>query len=287
MRFFLPALGLVLFTALRCAAQVSVELSVDQDQYLRDESLPVKVLITNRSGQTLHLGKEKNWLTFSVENRDGSVVVRTSEVPVEGEFSLESALQATRRVDLMPYYDLSQPGRYRVSAVVRIKEWNEEITSQRKEVYIVKGVKIWEQDFGVPAPAGPPEVRKYALQQAIFLKQLRLYVRITDLSENTVFRVLSVGSMVSFNRPEHEVDWESNLHLLFQTGARSFQYCVVTPKGELSLRQTHDYAPTRPVLRGDEKGRIRVVGGDRRATPSDFPAPAELISTNDVKAAQP
>ena len=44
--------------------------------YLRDESLPVKVRITNRSGQELHLGREADWLNFIVENRDGSLVRR-------------------------------------------------------------------------------------------------------------------------------------------------------------------------------------------------------------------
>lgn len=287
MRFFLSTLGFVLAMGLRSAAQVSVEVLLDQDQFLRDESLPIKVLISNRSGQVLHLGAEKNWLTFSIENRDGSAVAREGDVPVEGEFSLESALKATRRVDLMPYYNLDTPGRYRVSAIVRIKQWNEEITSKPKDFDIVRGVKLWEQDFGVPAAGGAPEARKYALQQATFLKQLRLYVRITDLSEKQVFRVVSVGSTVSFSRPEHEVDRESNLHVLFQTGARAFQYCVVTPGGEILQRQTHDYAPSRPVLRSDEDGRIHVTGGARRITPNDLPPLSDLTSTNDVKVPQP
>src|SRR4051794_407558 len=59
------------FLAARAAAQVSVEIVLDQQQFLKDESVPLKVRITNRSGQTVHFGKSKDWLTFSAESRDG------------------------------------------------------------------------------------------------------------------------------------------------------------------------------------------------------------------------
>ena len=286
MRIYLTLLGLFVSLGLPVTAQVSVEVLLDQTQFLRDESLPVNVRITNRSGQRLQIGQEKNWLTFNLENRDGVLVARLGEIPVEGELSLESARQATRRLDLMPYYDLSVPGRYRISATVKIKQWDQEVSSAPKEFDIVRGVKIWEEDFGVSVGGKAPEPRKYLLQQATFLKQLKLYVRITDLSENQVFRVVAAGSTVSFSRPEHEIDRESNLHLLFQTGARSFSYCKISPDGDLLLRQTHDYSPDRPVLRLNENGRVQVTGGARRLVSDDFP-PAAPTSTNDVKTARP
>lgn len=286
MRIYLTLLGLFLSLALRVSAQVSVEVLLDQGQFLRDESLSVNVRIINRSGQRLQVGQEKNWLTFNVESRDGVSVARLGEIPIEGELSIESAQQATRRIDLMPYYNLSQPGRYRVSATLKIKQWDQEVSSALKEFDIVRGVKIWDQDFGVPVAGQPPEPRKYILQQAIFSKQLRLFVRITDLAENQVFRVISAGSMVSFARPEHEIDRDSNLHLLFQTGARSFSYCALSPDGALLLRRTHDYAPDRPVLRLNENGGVQVLGGMRRLATDDFPPP-ESPTTNDVKTARP
>jgi diguanylate cyclase (GGDEF)-like protein len=52
-------------------AQVTVDITLDQEQYLRDESMPVKVRITNRSGRTLKLGGTADWLNFTVENREG------------------------------------------------------------------------------------------------------------------------------------------------------------------------------------------------------------------------
>jgi hypothetical protein len=277
-------LGLFLASVSWLTAQVTVEIIFDQEQFLRDESLPTKVRITNRSGQTLQLGKEADWLTFAVERRDGSTTSKLSEAPVQEEFSLESSMAAVRRVDLMPYFDLSEPGHYKVTALLKIKQWNEEVSSKPKPFEIVRGTKIWEQEFGVPASGGPPEVRKYALQQANYLKRLLLYVRVTDETENHVFKVFPIGPLVSFSRPEVQLDKRSNLHLLFQTGAHAFIYAEINPNGQLLVRQTHDYARTRPVLKSQEDGQIVVSGGARRITADDLPASSAASSTNDVPA---
>jgi hypothetical protein len=271
------------------AAQVSVELVLDQEQFLLNESLPVTVRITNRSGQPLRLGQEKNWLTFSIESRDGFVPAPLAEVPVSGDLEIQSTMEAHRTVDLMPYYDLGKPGRYTLRATLRVKQWNEEFLSKPREFEIARGSKIWEQEFGVARTGGgSPEARKYTLQQANYMKRLMLYVRVTDLAEHQVFKVFPAGPLVSFSRPEAQIDRQSNLHVLFQTGARSFLYEVVTPDGELIERQTHDYAGTRPVLRTSEEGRTFVAGGARRPSATDLPpGPPPSASTNNVKTPKP
>jgi hypothetical protein len=260
-------------------AQLSVEVILDQEQYLRDESLMVKVRITNRSGQTLRLGEDNEWLALVVEtleqNSPGSVT-RLAELPVRGVFTLESAKVATRQVDLTPSFDISEPGRYQVNATVRIKAWNEEVSSKPRPFEVVRGTKIWEQEFGVPTKAGPPEARKYILQQANYHKQLKLYLRLTDGQENNVFRVFSMGPLVSFSQTEVQIDKASYLHVLFQAGARNFIFAVVSPGGDEVVRQTYDYTATRPTLRANDEGRIYVTGGSRRVTATDIPSPMVL-----------
>ena len=287
-----PALLLGLMASLgSCFAQVTVEVVLDQDQFLPAEPLVATIRLTNRSGQTLSLGHGPEWLTFSMEAREGLVVSKTGEIPVAGEFVLPSSKVATRRVNLMPYFNLTRPGRYSVTASVRIQQWDREFNSQPKAFDIIQGIKLWEQAFGVPQPAGTgtgnPEVRKYALQQANYLKQLKLYVRLTDAEESRVLRMLSLGTIVSFGRPEPQVDAESNLHVLFQTGARAFSYCVINPDGQVIARQLHDYTTTRPRLRVDAGGKISVAGGARRLTADDVPAAPPPTGTNDVKAPKP
>jgi len=258
------------------SAQITVEVTQEQDQFLPGETLPTAVRITNRSGQSLRLGGEADWLVLSVQGRAGEVVPKTGEPPVIGEFVLESSKVATKRVDLAPYFAIARPGRYSVSATVRIKEWNREIASQPREFDIIEGAKLWEHEIGVPDAEGAtnamPEVRKFILQQANFHKtQLRLYVRLTDATEGRTFRVLPIGPAVSFARPESQVDKFSNLHLLHQEGARSFGYLVINPQGEIIARQTYDYVDKRPRLQPDMGGKILVTGGVRRVTANDVP----------------
>jgi hypothetical protein len=105
------------------------------------------------------------------------------------------------------------------------------------------------------------------------------------VNENKVFRVFPIGPLVSFSQPEAQVDRTSYLHVLFQTGARSFLFQAINPDGEVVLRQSYDYTASRPVLRANDEGRIFVAGGARRLTASDIPP--SLTSTQPAAPASP
>ena len=287
MKFFLPIVGWCFALAPAISAQVNVELTLDQEQFLPGETLEVGVRLTNFSGQTLHLGTGTDWLHFTIDGRDNDIVPMTGDVPVQGEFDVESSTVATRRIDVAPYFALIRPGRYLVTATVKLKQWDKELVSKPKAFDIIAGTTLWEQDFGVPNTARQsPEVRKYALQQAIHLKQLKLYARVTDQSGSRVYHVFPIGPMISFSKPECQIDKASNLHVLYQTGARSFNYSVINADGRLLVRQTYEYSDTRPVLRTDREGRILLGGGARRVSSDDLPAPADA-STNDARTPKP
>ena len=263
--------------------QVTVEVTQDQDQFLPGEALIAAVRITNRSGQTLNFGSDPGWLTFSVESRDGYVVLKTGEVPVMGEFSLESSKRAIKRVDLAPYFNLAKQGRYSIVANVTIKEWNQQISSAPKLFDIIEGAKLWEQEIGVPrsnkSTNQAPEVRKYTLQEANHLrKSLMLYLRLSD-SAGKINKVFPIGPMISFGQPDSQVDKSNNLHVLFQNGPHSFSYLVFNPDAEIVRRQTFDYT-TRPHLQTDNDGHFSVAGGRRRVTSDDVPPPGEASGTN-------
>ncbi|MGA2787107.1 MAG: hypothetical protein ABSF60_06225 [Verrucomicrobiota bacterium] len=284
MKFSLPILGLAWLTFLSASAQVTVSVMLDQEQFLPSESLPVAVRITNRSGQPLHLGADTNWLTFSVESMAGAVVVKKADVPVQGEFDVDSSQVATKHVDLTPYYALTREGGYRVTATVRIKAWNTVITSPPQSFNVIDGAKLWSQTFGLPMPDGvtnrAPEVRKYTLEEANYLRsQLRMYVQVSDESETHIFKVRAIGPMVSFSQPEAQLDRLSNLHVIYQSGARIFTYSVISPDGDILQQEIYDYFNTRPRLHTDDDGNITVLGGARRVKPNDTPmveSPAEV-----------
>ncbi|MBC8001558.1 MAG: hypothetical protein H7X97_03125 [Opitutaceae bacterium] len=263
-------------------AGVSVEIVMDQTQFLSGEELRVAVRITNLSGQALQLGKEKDWLTFYVDGRDGYIVTKLGEVPVEGEYVLESRLVGTKRVNLAPYFDLTKSGRYSVTTVLKLPQWERSVTSPPKVFDIMGGAKIREMEFGVPLnpgrTTGVPEVRRYVLQSAVYLTKMKLYFRLTDASGARTFAIYPIGAMVSFSKPEAQLDRASNFHVLHQTGARGFNYCKIDPNGKLQIRRTYEYTKeSRPSLRLNEEGEIIVWGGVQMIGPEDFPEekPAE------------
>jgi hypothetical protein len=258
----------------RAAAQVSIEQELEQEQFLPSESVRVAVKITNRSGQMLHLGADPDWLTFNVENSDGFVVIKKNEVPVAGEFDLESSQMAIKRVDLQPYFAMTKPGRYKVIATLRIKDWSSQIASPPKHFDLISGVLLWEQDFGVPSETTHvPEARKYSLLQANYLKeQLRLYVQVSDAKVQQVYKVVTLGPMVSFGRPEAQVDRNSRLNVLWQTGAQAFSFSVVNPDGTLAQQEIFDAYNSRPRMTVDENGKVTIRGGIRRMKTSEYPA---------------
>jgi hypothetical protein len=267
---FLLSFGLV-------RAQVTVEVTLPQEQFLQGESLPVAVRIENRSGQTLLLGDGQDWLTFSLEGREGEVVPKSGDVPVEGEFLLESSQVAIKHVDLAPYFTLSGQGHYGIVAAIKIRDWGRQLESRPKYFDIVDGSKLWEQAVGVPEADDKtgtmPEVRRYILQQANYIKgQLRLYLRVTDAYGRAI-RVFNIGPMLSFSRPQPQVDKLSHLHVLYQKGPGSYSYYVFDLDGKVLTHQTWEYLATRPRLKLDDDGSVTVTGGSRRIAANDIPPP--------------
>ena len=260
------------------AAQVTVEVTLDQDQFLPGEAIITAVRITNRSGQTLRLGAKTIGSPFPWNHATGKLSPAPAKSLLPASSRWNPAKVAIKRVNLAPYFSANLPGRYSIIATVRIKDWHREIVSEPRTFDVIQGAKLWEQEFGVPNTTGPanpvPEVRKYILQQANYLKsQLRLYLRLTDASGAKAFRVIPIGPMVSFGRPEPQVDKFSRLHILYQDRPHSFNYTIFNPDGELILRRTYDYVNTRPRLQPDGEGNISVKGGVRRVTHNDWPPP--------------
>ena len=278
MKIALSILGLALVSLFNVPAQVvTAQLTLEQEQFLPGETLRATVRVVNNSGQTLHLGADPKWLTFTVESVDNNfVAMKNADPPVVGAFDLGSSEVATKRVDLAPYFVMSHSGRYRVVVTVHIPEWGTDVVSPPKEFDVVNGAELWSQDFGLSAPPGvtnqPPVVRKYILEEANYLRQqLRMYVLVSDQSGARILKVSAIGPMVSFSRPEAQLDRASNLHVIYQSGAQSFLYSVVNPDGAITRQEIYDYYDTRPRLAVNNAGDIVVQGGVRRVRPGELP----------------
>jgi hypothetical protein len=148
---------------------------------------------------------------------------------------------------------------------LRVKAWSAETASAPKIFDVITGAKLWSQEFGVPTTNGLPEMRKFTLEQAAYLHaQMRMYVQLSDAEEARVYKTTQLGPTVSFNRPEAQIDRTSHLHVLWQSGAQSFVYCLVNPNGEIVNRENYDDLNTRPRLTVNGQGDVIVFGGVRR-----------------------
>ncbi len=274
------------------SAGVSVELILDETIYLPGEEIPVGVRISNLAGRPLTFGSTPNWLIFYAETKSGDIVARLGQVPVQGEFTLDSAKAGTKWWNIQPYFDFQEAGVHNIFAEVRLPEWNDRIISDPVSITLQNARKLWEISFGVPPPEGvtdaQPEIRRYALQSAVRTRDRNLYVRVTDETETRIYRVALLDRLLSFSNPSQQLDNRNQLHVLFQTGGSIYTYCVVTPDGTIAVRQKHEIVPgSRPRLVKLDDGSISVGGGRRFPTLTDVPPyepPAESLSTTNSAA---
>lgn len=262
---------------------VEAQMSLEQNQLLPDEKMHLKVSIQNRSGQELKLGTGSDWIAFTVVGAKNAVVSQlgTNHVPIDGEFTLPAGLSATREFNLTPYFDFRQPGRYSVKAAIKIPQWRQEVAVQPVSFTIVNGLRLANlpdiPPVGVPLLHGqgnlPPEIRRYVLERSDATAGMKLYVRLTDASGSQTLRLIPIGPFFSYSDPDVKLDRFNDLHVLHQTGAQAFTYCVIDTLGQILERQTYQYTDRRPALRADTQGGVVVVGGARVVSASDLPPP--------------
>ena len=267
-RLLLSLLGLLVAT--RLLGQLDVRVTLPQEQYLPGESIEAAVRIANFSGRKLTFGANPGWIRFNVEATEGFVVNRISEIPESGEFALQASTRGTIRYDIQPHFDLTRPGRYRVTATIRLSD-TEEYASPPIHFEVFRGTRLWEREFGVEGADGVALRRKFLLQQATQLRDVRLYVRITDDVESSTVKVVPIGPTVSFSRPACAVDRKSRLHVLHQITADTYRYHLIGPDGALLLRQSFEFTERRPQLRVNDGGEVAVIGGARKRAANDFP----------------
>ncbi|HEY3861250.1 MAG TPA: hypothetical protein VGO59_05115 [Verrucomicrobiae bacterium] len=281
----LVLLGAAVHVARAQHAGITAELRLDQDQFLPDEDLHVKLRIVNRSGQRLSLGDSDQWITFAIAGEHETIVPRLGEMPVKHPFTLLSGQSITLEFNPTPYFGFRHQGLYSMGASITVPQWKQAIPCKPVTFMISTGVPL--PDFanvavGVRLPSGvtnqAPDVRHYTLLKVSYLDEVKLYFRLTDDGGQTL-RVFPLARIVDFGRPQAQIDGSNRLHVLVQTDARIFTYLVLDVNGNMLARQSHEYAESRPTLRSGDDGQIYVGGGHRVLLASDIPPPAESAST--------
>gem|GEM_PF-467207 len=267
-------------------AQVKVEVLLKQKQFLVKESLEIGVRVVNHSGQTLNLTKG-DWLSISVMDDNNFAVKQIGSMPVAEDVSIESSYMATQWLDIGQTFDFKENARYSIRARVDLFDWSRDFYADAKHFEMIRGASLWEQKFGVPvkAPGELPEIRNYILQQALYLEEPQLYLRITDDSGKTVHAVERLAPIIQVSRPEAQVDTLSRLHVFTQISMKDFAHIIIDPDGTIQQRDTYMIEGYRPTLKVSPSGGVYVAGGIRQLRRTDIPTPpiflaAATASTN-------
>jgi hypothetical protein len=273
-RFSVSRAGLALVLAVGllgaiadASAQVRVDLSLHRSLFIRYEPLVAIVSITNLSGRDLNLADQDNhkWFSFHIESAAGALVP-----PYNPDYSLSpvqipAGQSIKRAVNITPLYPLSEYGIYRVRATVFDPESKRFYSSNPPlNVEITEGRMLWQQTIGVPDDgkneAG--QTRTATLLSHRLPDETQLYLRIEDRENGLIFCTHQLGRLVSFNKPEVEIDAQNQIHVLQNTAPRMFLYTEVGLDGQiLDRKQFAGSTESRPTLRRNTAGGYQVVGG--------------------------
>jgi len=244
----------------------------DRTQYLAQEPMGIMVRVYNYSGETLVLGREDDWVSFSVEPLANKSIVRQASQPQVGgsPFALENGMMATKRVDLVPHFEVVQSGRYKITATVRAGRHGD-ISSEPLLVDVVNGSPLWDREFGVPAQADKaPEIRRYNIIQVRQTDVQHIYVKVTDTHGGKLYGLYPLGQMVLAYKPEQQMDRNNRLHVLHRSGRATFTYSMVDHDGRVILRQRYDQTGAPPSLVHTDAGEVLVSGGTRTKSAFDI-----------------
>ena len=259
-------LGVALLAApVPAPAQVRVVLRLGGDVFVRHEPLLAAVQITNLAGKNMEMRNApgRPWLEFQI-SRSGEETILPRNNPGRGftavHFPAGQTLQHT--VDLTPLYPIQDLGPHSVTAVVYSAEMNRFFSSNKALFEIRPGRVRWSQMVGVP---GSDALRKYSMLSERIGEHEYLYVRVEEGDGRRIYATRRIGHLLSFGRPQVELDADNILHMLFLSGPRSYIHLVTGLDGQQLGRCVYVAGQTRPMLRRDPDGEVSVVGGEIRA----------------------
>lgn len=259
------ALGLALLGCCPGFAQVQVELAAERSEYLLYEPLEIKVKVANLMGDALDLrrpsGKEP-WLDFLVVTRQNEVIGHTEKPWTAPPMLLAGGEVRSAIINIIPYFALRDPGEYEIVALVALD--GKRTTSRGIKISVVKGASVWHQEFTAPAdpPTRQPRFRSYALLIHRTERGQMLYARIQNPKEERVFCTTPLGMIVNYGEPGVRIDRKGNLHVLHQSGTRTFTYNSFSTEGRSLSRRFFSNIGSPPQMVVSEDGELLVVGGE-------------------------
>lgn len=283
----LPFAAFLALTAARALAQVDAEIGLERDNLVLYEPIRLLVQLTNLSPQPLdpsRMSGEKPWLEVFLARPDDTAVPRTEKPWIPPSAILMSGQKRTLAVDLLPIFQVREPGSYRIH--VRVLFGGRAAASRILKFTVDRGTPVWQQQVTLPpdpeATPPRPRARLYSLLVHRAAETRDLFARIQDPQEDRVFCTARLGPFINSSDLGAKVDREGGLHVLQRAGARIFRYSRFTATGKpLPQRLFSDMGSSpRLVLLGNEA--VDVVGGEEVVMESKEGKVESLVPTAPV-----
>lgn len=233
----------ILAVALVCAApaqaQIAASLKLAKNQHLAGEPVMAVVTITNHAGKELifHTDGRFQWLNFIVKTSNGTAV-NTRGKSQFGAMKIAAGQTLAREVDLAQCFQLSGPGNFSVSAVIRPPGENAEGTSTNRAFFNQSpGRPYWSQKVGVP---GSSKVREFRFLNFAGDSKSQIYAQVLDTNTGQQLRTFPLGDVLMMRKPLATVDRQQRAHVMFLTTPTMWSHCVVNTDGSLVSRQFHE-----------------------------------------------
>lgn len=275
----------IMFCAFSVAAQVAVELTLNQEKYMQYEPIYAKIRLRNYSGRPLVFGKDDK-LQGEVQleitqNRRIIKPLRLEDFSLAGTVLLPGQSEEfVFRVDR--YYKMNQVGQYTLHAWVKHKQLPSVCRSAERFIEVSSGVELWRRSVGVPdVLAGTRDISKRESISKMRSFSVRVleeravryyYVVVEDAKR--VYGVIRAGREVSSAPRSQEVDMLNRLHIITPVASRLFRYMVVNLDGKIEQQELIKRNKSVPMLvRSRQTGEVTRVGGEEAVPGVDYKMP--------------
>jgi len=253
-----------LTVALVCAgsaqAQIATSLRVSKQQYLAGEPVMAVVTITNHAGREIffHSDGRFQWLDFTIKDSRGNPVTPRGNA-MFGPMKIAAGESLAREVDLGQHFQLTEPGNFSVSALIRMPGDNTEgATTNRVFFNQSPGHLFWSQKVGIPGKSN--QTREFRILNFAGDTKSQLYAQIVDGQTGLVVRTFLLGDVLMMRRPLTTVDRKQRMHVMFLNAPTMWVHCVIDTDGRLDDREFHQRGPQGdPELMTFADGTVRVA----------------------------
>ncbi|MBL49167.1 MAG: hypothetical protein CMP28_09450 [Roseibacillus sp.] len=260
--FLLAAVVAGLGTGERAEAQIRASLSMSKKEYVAHESVVATVTLTNDAGHDLLIHTDGrtavDWLDFQVKNSRGTSL--SPQAPMNlGAVTIPAGRSISKSIDLTGVYRVTQVGRYRCTAVIRLPGEGGRFLTNTVPFTVTLGRRLYSQRVGDP---GNGSAREYRLSIHSDSRKSSLYLHLIDVRTGRTLQAFRMGDVISRKTPKALVDRNNNLHVLFLAAPNIYGHGTVTPNGRYGGAKYYKPAPGRtPALVTFQNGDVVISGG--------------------------